>query len=269
MIHVPAGESWFGDADEALRTQFLNTVPIHRRRVDAFLIARHETTYAEWIAFLDDLPAAERPKYTPGRSQGIHGFLSLQRTGTSWQLTLQPMTRRQTARAGEDFVYAGRSRRARQDWLHFPVAAVSTPQIERYLSWLDGTGRVPGARFCTDLEWERAARGADDRSFPHGDILAPDDANFDATYGQVDAAFGPDIVGSHPASRSPFGVDDLAGNVLELVRSSLRPHDMALRSGAYFYSPMTARSTNREVVPASFRDIRAGVRVCASITPGR
>ena len=76
---------------------------------------------------------------------------------------------------------------------------------------------MPGARLCTELEWERAARGADDRLFPHGDELDADDANFDVTYGRVDSAYGPDVVGSHPASRSPFGVDDLAGNVFELV----------------------------------------------------
>ena len=76
---------------------------------------------------------------------------------------------------------------------------------------------MPGARLCSELEWERAARGGDDRMFPHGDELRAEDANIDLTYGRVDSAYGPDAVGSHPASRSPFGVDDLAGNVLELV----------------------------------------------------
>ena len=97
-----------------------------------------------------------------------------------------------------------------------------------------------GARLCTELEWERAARGGDDRLFPHGDELASDDANFDSTYGRVDSAYGPDAVGSHPASRSPFGVDDLAGNVFELVTSSLKPDELVIRGGAYYFG-----STNR------------------------
>ena len=46
FVYVPPGEFWFGDADEDLRTKFLDTVPIHRRHTDAFLIARHETTYS-------------------------------------------------------------------------------------------------------------------------------------------------------------------------------------------------------------------------------
>ena len=36
FVYVPAGEFWFGDADEHLRTQFLDTVPIHRRRTERF-----------------------------------------------------------------------------------------------------------------------------------------------------------------------------------------------------------------------------------------
>ena len=78
---------------------------------------------------------------------------------------------------------------------------------------------------------------------------------------------GPDAVGSHPATRSPFGVDDLAGNVLELVGSSLGAEDeLLVRGGAYFFGAASCRSTNREIVPATLRDATIGFRVCA--TPG-
>src|SRR6185295_13003307 len=127
--------------------------------------------------------------------------------------------RRYEARAHEPISYAGRTRLARQDWLRFPVGGVSLEDVARYLAWLRNSGRVPGARLCSELEWERAARGADDRLFPHGDEIAPDDANIDITYERVDVAFGPDEIGAHPASRSPFEVDDLAGNIVEIVAS--------------------------------------------------
>jgi len=125
------------------------------------------------------------------------------------------------------------------------------------------TRRVPGARFCSELEWERAARGGDDRLFPHGDDLAEDDANFDQTYDRTDGAFGPDEVGSHPNSRSPFDVDDLSGNIMELVAADVTPGGLAMRGGSYYMTAATARLTNRYDIPRSFRDVTGGLRVCA------
>ena len=228
-------------------------MPIHRRHTDAFLIARHETTYRQWIEFLDALPDGERARHAPHVSAPLRGSLRLDLVERSLAARRFARPRSATRRAaGEPFVYAGRNRRARQDWLDFPVAGTAPADVERYLRWLRETGRVPGARLCSELEWERAARGADDRAYPHGDDLAQDDANFDVTYGRVDSAFGPDAVGAHPLSRSPFGVDDMAGNVFELVRSSVAKDELVIRGGAYFFSSATCRLTNRNAVPSTF-----------------
>jgi formylglycine-generating enzyme required for sulfatase activity len=267
FIYVGAGEFWFGDGDEQLRTQFLDTAPLHRRATDGYLIARNEVTFREWIAFLAATPAGERALLSPRAPGGTRGWVQLREDESGWQLVFQPATRRYTAREGEPIVYAGRKTLASQDWLDFPVSGVSAQDAQRYLAWLRATGRVPAARLCTELEWERAARGADDRVYPNGDQLRPQDANFDLTYGRLGSAYGPDVVGSHPAIRSPFGVDDLVGNVLELVASSLGSEDeLVVRGGAYFFGAASCRSTNREIVPATLRDSTIGFRVCA--TPG-
>ena len=161
--------------------------------------------------------------------------------------------------------YAKRDRRVEQDWLRFPVTGISFEDAEAYAAWLDRTGRVPGARLCTELEWERAARGEDGREFPHGDSLAPDDANVDLTYDKEPGGFGPDEVGSHPASRSPFGVDDLAGNAWEWTRSSLEPGQVVARGGSYYFAAASARLANREMPERTLRDITVGIRVCADL----
>ena len=96
-------------------------------------------------------------------------------------------------------------------------------------------------------------------------VLAPDDANFDLTYGKEPGGFGPDEVGSHPASRSPFGVDDLAGNAFEWTRSSVEPDRPVARGGSYYFAAATARSANREMPERTFRDINVGIRVCADL----
>jgi formylglycine-generating enzyme required for sulfatase activity len=269
FVYVSAGEFWFGDGDEQLRTQFLGTVPIHHRRTDGYSIARHETTYADWITFLDALPAPERARYTPHTSAVLHGSMRLQETSADptdrqWQLIFQPASHRYTAKVGDPITYLGRHDRERQDWTRFPVAGIEPADAERYLKWLRDTKRVPGARLCNELEWERAARGADDRLFPHGDELKPEEANFDMTYRRVDSAFGPDAVGSYPASRSPFDLDDMAGNAFELVTSSQKAGEIVIRGGGYYFTAYTCRSTNREPVQQTFRDMTTGIRVCAS-----
>jgi formylglycine-generating enzyme required for sulfatase activity len=265
FVYVPAGAFLYGEADEQWRTQFLNTVPIHQRTTDAYLIARTETTYRDWIAFLEDLPAGERARRGPAITGSLRGILSLRQTAEGWRIALQPSGPVYEATLSERINYRDRDRRASQDWSRFPVGGISPDDVAFYLAWLRRSGRVPGARLCSDIEWERAARGADDRIFPHGDDLALDDANIDSTYDKRDGGYGPDEVGSHPDSRSPFDVDDLAGNLLEIVASSEAPGATVLRGGGYYYAPASARSTNREPIPHTFRDVATGFRVCASI----
>jgi formylglycine-generating enzyme required for sulfatase activity len=165
--------------------------------------------------------------------------------------------------SGRKLLYAKRNRRRQQDWTRFPALGISADDATAYVAWLAATGRVPGARLCTDREWERAARGADARQFPQGDFLLPDDANFDRTYGREPLGYGPDEIGSHPASRSPFGVEDMCGNVSEWTRSSLEPGALALRGGSYHDDEIRCRIPNRRVPESSLRDLGIGIRVCA------
>jgi formylglycine-generating enzyme required for sulfatase activity len=145
------------------------------------------------------------------------------------------------------------------------VGGIGYDDALAYAAWLDRTGRVPGARLCSELEWERAARGADARRFPHGNALAPQDANIDATYGKEPLAFGPDEVGSHAASASPFGVLDMAGNVWEWTRSAEAGGKPVARGGSYYMGANAAWINNRELPEPTFRDPTVGMRVCASV----
>ncbi|HWN70160.1 MAG TPA: SUMF1/EgtB/PvdO family nonheme iron enzyme, partial [Haliangium sp.] len=186
FVYVPAGSFLFGfggeESLEPVRTWY-KTTPPHQRDTGAFLIARHETTYEDWLAFLRALPASERAARAPRATfDTIH--VALSETGGLATLEFRAVARTYRAAAGQPIVYGSRDQRASQDWLRFPVTGISGEDVHAYLSWLDRTGRVPRARLCREDEWERAARGADGRRYPHGDRLAPDDANFDATYGK-------------------------------------------------------------------------------------
>ena len=271
MVWVPPGRFLVGTAvSDRQRRDFFHNVPLHPVRSAGYLIARHETTFGQWIAFLEALPAAERRRRTPQLgSGGFKGGLGLERlAGGDWQLTLKPADRVYRARAGQAIRYPGRERRARQDWLRLPVVGVSAADAAAYCAWLDRSGRVPGARLCNDREWERAARGADGRPYPHGWRLRPDDANHDATYGRQPDAMGPDAVGSHPRSASPYGLHDMAGNVWEFSRSSYGKTGLTARGGAYNFGATSCRAADREEVQPAFRDASVGFRVCADLQPG-
>ena len=264
FVFVPAGRFLFGSSgDEELRHTFYGAPPLHPVDSGPYLIARNETTYADWIAYLEALPRAERARHLVAGSDFQGVGVALLKDGGVWRLELRSRAATYHARWGESIHYLERSRGANQDWRRMPVAGVTYRDAQAYAGWLSSSGRMPGARLCTELEWERAARGADDREYPHGDRLDPEDANFDLTYGQKLDAFGPDEVGTHRASRSPFGVDDLAGNIFEWASSSMVKGESVVRGGCYYYNRQMNRVYYREVISPGDRTQMIGVRICA------
>lgn len=269
FVYVPAGTFLFGSPDESMRRSFFTTAPLHESRTDAFLIARHETTYGDWLAYLSALPADRRAALLARSPKGnLSGSLQLKQLANgSYQIILQPITQETSAEQGKPLIISARKQRVAQDWLKLPAGGISFEDALAYVAWLRETGRVPGARLCDEFEWERAGRGADDREYPHGDQLDPGDANFDATYDKDNAALGPDEVGSYPGSRSPFGIDDMAGNIYEWVQARLNPDEVVARSGGYYATEITHHVNNRNVYDRQFRDPGIGVRVCATWPP--
>lgn len=264
-VYVPPGKFLFGTGDESLRKAFLSTVPIHEVTIGGYLIARTETTYGQWLKYLKDLPLADRARITTKVGKGtFSGAVELtELTGQSWQLMLQPASQAYLVKEDEKIVYSMRHERKEQNWLRMPVGGVTFDDAQAYAAWLARTGQLPGARLCDEMEWERAARGADNREWAHGDALLPADANHDETYLKNLQAMGPDEVGSYPVSRSPFGLDDMIGNVFEWTTSRLNKGEVVVRSGGYFFAPIVNRSTNRTVVDKNSRDPGVGFRICA------
>lgn len=185
-------------------------------------------------------------------------------------------------RRGFGYVWPGEWRRAEgADWRHpfgprsdidgradHPVVQVSAEDAAAFCAF-------HGWRLPTEAEWVRAARGTDRRRYPWGD-QPPDRDPPRADFGTIDccAADAADgfrktaPVGSFPAGRSPFGLDDMAGNVWEWTSSPFpgEPGKVILKGGGWGNNPYCLRISYRHGNPPDIGLDMVGFR-CAADAP--
>lgn len=145
----------------------------------------------------------------------------------------------------------------------WPICIVNHGDALAYARWRSAReGRI--YRLPTSEEWERAARGVDQRLYPWGD-------HFDPSFCMMrDSRPGkpmPVAVGTFPADRSPYGVVDMAGNISEWTASAYRGQEglFVLRGGSYNSLSMMCRCDDLMHSPASYRFGHYGFRLALSL----
>ncbi len=100
-----------------------------------------------------------------------------------------------------------------------PVVNVAWNEAVDYAAWL---GRCTGQpwRLPSEAEWEKAARGPTGRIYPWGDAWDPTLAKV----ARLGVDLGTAAVGERPRSASPYGAEDMAGNVWEWTNSLHYPY---------------------------------------------
>ncbi len=159
-----------------------------------------------------------------------------------------------------------------------PVTGVSWIYCIAYCRWLS---RKTSYNFMlpSEAEWEKAARGNDERRYPWGNQWDPNCCN--TIEGSVNTTTP---VGEYsPFGDSPYGCGDMSGNVWEWTRSIFLdyPYDkldgreqlrlgihseIAVRGGAFNSQPRQVRTTCRDRAYPGYGNRTYGFRVV--ISPG-
>ena len=190
MVLVPAGPftmgSAFGDQAEG---------PVHRVYLKAYWIDRYEVTNVQFGHFIG-ATGYETTAETRGESW-VHSLASIWQPipGAQWD-----------APRGPDSDLTG--------LLDHPAVHVSFFDAQAYCDWA-------GLRLPTEAEWEKAARGTDERTYPWGEEVDRSRGNYGAESccqpDDDDRYYFTSPVGTYPNGVSPYRAHDMAGNVWEWV----------------------------------------------------
>ena len=162
-----------------------------------------------------------------------------------------------------------------------PVVCVSWQDVQKYIAWFRKVTKQTEWRMPSEAQWEKASRWDPahnlSRRYPWGDRFDKDRCN---TWVSGIRATTP--IGSYPdndalrCGASPYGAEDMCGNVLEWTRSLRKRYpyvstdgredlnsteSRVLRGGSGCTYPIYSRPAFRSVYPPDFTDGYVGFRL--------
>ncbi|MCA8961019.1 MAG: SUMF1/EgtB/PvdO family nonheme iron enzyme, partial [Planctomycetes bacterium] len=212
FVQIPAGSFVMGGDDETFQSH-----PRQVRDVGEFAIARYPITFEEYREFVQSVADVD-----PEEAEPLLPHVSENRN--VWGIDDGRVLYFET----------------RRNW---PVFGVDFEQAQRYCQW---RSQRDGRRYRlpTDEEWEKAARGTDERIFPWGDRF---DASFCKNAESTEGKAQPEAVGAYPIDCSPYGVRDMAGGIREWCDSwySEKDGQRLVRGGSWNFTSIGAHCAYR------------------------
>ncbi|MFZ5905554.1 MAG: formylglycine-generating enzyme family protein [Chloroflexota bacterium] len=208
---VPAGEFYFGQHEDIEST-------------DAYEIMITDVTAQQYAEFLNAAVADGTLKVEGDSVLGYYPGDEFR--GVKHELEIK-------AGDWEYIPLADPSQRVKFDGTRFTVQAGYENHPMTMVTWFGAWGycQYYGYRLPSEIEWQKAARGEDERPFPWGDEIVRENANFYSSRDPFEdmSSFGSRTspVGFYNGktydgyvtldSQSPYGLYDMAGNVWQWV----------------------------------------------------
>jgi formylglycine-generating enzyme required for sulfatase activity len=249
MLFIPGGEFEMGisqeEAEKLVRDFFhpsdeINPyllyaeVPNRKVTVPAFSISKYEVSNREFKQFVDAGGYENKNLW-----KELTSIPELNTELMGWQRI--ELFRDSTGKPGPRLWSNGMYPEGRAD---YPVEGITWFEAAAYCRWKK-------CRLPSEIEWEYVARGGNKRIFPWGNNVQ---------IGEKRYAKEPLPVGSVPEDRTPFGVNDMGGNVSEWIADTWYPYPNSplgklekveeeygiIRGGNYISAPYKMRATYRE-----------------------
>ena len=245
-------------------THALGIVSTHVSPKDGMVMV--EIPAREFLMGSDNGDADEKPQHTVS----LDAYW-IDQTEVTNGMYAQCVAAGSCAPPGDTSSYTHNSYYGNLEYDHYPVIYVDWQQANAYCGWV-------GGRLPTEAEWEKAARGADVRTYPWGEGIDCSLANYSGKDNGNAVCVGDTTeVGSYPGGASAYGVLDMAGNVWEWVAdwydTSYYEHSPSenlqgpdsgdgrvVRGGSWDYYVRSVRTSNRYKYTPGFSRYYVGFR---------
>lgn len=217
FVEVPAGPFLMGSDQGTDPTSFREERPQHSLTLPTFWMARFPVTIGQFRSFV-----AERG-YSPVEASSLEGSANHPVAFVSWHDAM-----------------------AYSRWLEERLRGLAVRMEKPTGPWAALASGKLRVSLPSEAEWEKAARGTDGRLYPWGSEADPNRSNCGDT-GLLEAS----AVGGFSGGASPYGCEEMSGNVWEWTRS-LRGEDVMKPEFSYPY----AAGDGREDLEASSQVLR-------------